>query len=535
MIILGCCALFIGFIFLLSVLSCTRRLSFPRTYALEAVPLSGLKDSEIAGLGQWSRDLEAHGFRRAGEFTLRINHVSGGNIQQIEQSRVWLSADGRTWAWARHESMFDHSNTGFVRSFLSLAFHSRTAERVTFCTHNRALDEDYERHPKNRVLHLAGIQEAGKLLRAHEARLAEASDRTAWEPPDFPTYAREDWEAKTRWLEENGYLKAEGETLRATPKLGWAVTLYSCNPLKVEEGRKGAVVLKLLACAAVIGVAAVLVRRQVPVERLEVALCGLSVLWGMMGSIVFPRLSHLSWFFVVLPAYLYLDFRERYQGWSWVYGYLLAVGIATGVERLRYAGAGRRLDARPSEPSLSPAGRRFLIVGLLVGVLLSAAAHVAFRAPMPTTFGPGLMKCALLLSALGLVVTSGVWVILAMFPERRKWKRYPLIRGCGWCGLIVMVGLLTAIYFENVDQERSIQRAATIQSALEEYRKEKRGYPDVLQELVPKYLSIIPAPRVGWSEVRFEYRNESEKQRPSYRLTYRASPGELVFRPGQAD
>jgi type II secretory pathway pseudopilin PulG len=122
-----------------------------------------------------------------------------------------------------------------------------------------------------------------------------------------------------------------------------------------------------------------------------------------------------------------------------------------------------------------------------------------------------------------------------MFPERRKWKRYPLIRGCGWCGLIVMVGLLTAITFENVDRETSIQRAATIQSALEEYRQEKQGYPAALQELVPRYLSAVPAPRVGWSEVRFEYQSKPEKQRPSYRLTYMASPGELVFRPGQVD
>jgi len=529
---LGCSVLILGFILLFAVLTLSRRLSFPQTYALEPVPLTGLTNSEIATLGKWNRDLEERGFRRAGEFVVRINHAPSGSCEQIEQFRGWLSADGRTWACGKHESFFDHSSTGAVRSILSLTFLSQSADGITSCTHNKNLDEGYERHPKNRVLHRPDLSEVGPMLSAHELHAPEATDRRTWEVGAFAAVIREDWEEKGRWLEANKYLRSEGDRYRATPKLALTIALYSLNPLRIENGNRWAVLLKLLTCAVLMGVFQVLVRRQAPPQQLEIELYGLNLLWGILGSILFPRLSFVSWFYVVLPPYLYLHFREGYDGESWLYGFLITALICTGVERLRYARAGKRLDASaPREPALAGTARVMFIGGLLLSGAVSIGAHLVVRTPMPTTWGPLLMRAGLLLLSIGFVLIFGYWTLLSMFPERRKSPSYPIIRALGWCGLVILVGLGTGLYFDDADQTASTERARTIQSALENYRKELDVYPETLQELLPKYLPAVPIPRAGLSDLRFEYRKASEGGNPGYRLSYVSSSGERIFFP----
>ena len=96
MLILGGSVGFLLLCLVLAVLTLPRRMIYPRKYVLVETPLDGLKDAEIATIGDWSRDLEELGFRRAGEYSIRLDHGGGaGNLLQIEKFRAWLSPDGR--------------------------------------------------------------------------------------------------------------------------------------------------------------------------------------------------------------------------------------------------------------------------------------------------------------------------------------------------------------------------------------------------------------------------------------------------------
>jgi hypothetical protein len=279
----------------------------------------------------------------------------------------------------------------------------------------------------------------------------------------------------------------------------------------------------------VMGALVAILQSHVPAERLDLALCGLSVAWGFAGPLMFPRLSFLSWFYVVMPALAWLEIRHGYHGWAPTAGILGAVLIGALMERLRYTGDARRMAAPISAvPALGRTGRILLAVGLLSGVVYTVLAHAVLRAPQPTSCGAYLLLLGLYLLGLGFAGAALLWCVMSLLPGRRNGKAYPVIRALGWCGVVGLTGFLSVGYSQEKDQALSGERAGQIQSALEEYRKAQGHYPAALQDLVPKYLVLIPSARAGWVEEPFEYERHATEP-GNYQLFYYSAGGVKLF------
>lgn len=157
-----------------------------------------------------------------------------------------------------------------------------------------------------------------------------------------------------------------------------------------------------------------------------------------------------------------------------LYGFLL-LGLLLGVV---YLAAGVGLLVRGSALG---APRALLAAALAAGIAF-ALHGIAF-----TTAGP-----------LQIAVLAVPAALLAGWAGRRAAPREPAISfvAAGLALLLtIKAGQWQGEYFQAFSRD---EIAAKVITALEKHREERGSYPDELRNLVPRFLTTVPLPRVGW-------------------------------------
>lgn len=493
------------------------RTSWPASSVLTPSEIQGLSPSENARLETWSRDVEALGFRRFGEYRAEVPlGPDDASPRLIQQLRAWRSPDGRERALAIHVAVVRRSpGAPFSTRLMQFAFESRRQDGTFHVTHDCApLDDRMLRPPgwTARVAH--GLGRAEALLALHrQVRPADAIELGA----DLPSDAASVWAWKTGYALDRGFLRREGDLLRATPRLGLRHAAGLLNPFLHESGSRVATALKLggLVLLTLAGAAAV----GAPPAPIW-ALPSLFAATGIFTAALIPNSALFSAVHALLPAGLLLESAGHATGWAWAAGAFATALTMSFRQRLDYRATARRMGLPAAgPPPLGRAARAGWALAFAGAIAAAAAAAWVGRRPLDGTW---MLPLALLLSAPGAILLALITSLLSYDHRLRVTSGFRILRLASLCLLLPALGTVAGFALANVDRRKNEDARAAIHEALGRHRSERGAYPERLEALTPDYLPALPRARHGWGEGEFHYEGPS-LHADGYRL---AGPGE---------
>ncbi len=498
----GILALLVGYSVLVA-----RRFSFPETYEPRPAPLEKLPPEDAERIDAWGRALEAAGWRRIGDFQVDLDLGRPGGITQVEQKRVWLSADRTIWAAAKRFSILNPAMEGVARAWRMLGFTSRLPSGALLSTHNcPAVDSSFLRDPESSSRVYPGLEDLDLLLEAHRRHLKERAAAPETSDGDLVALERAAWRRTSEQGEAQGYLMRRDGRFHSTLKLALRSSLQGLNPLRLESGTRSGPVLRLAGMAAGSAGAALLISENAA-PPWTIAL--LFAATAAASCAVFPRSHLISWIAAMLPAHLLLHFRASAPEWGWIAGAATVALILPRLEAARYrraAAALARPDAGPP-PRTRPA-RLAWAGAFAASVLIGAALLVWIRAPKQT------QPFSLLVATLGALATSGVLVASVGAGLVRSLRRSPVKRtldDLSVCALLILAGFVGGAGFAWQDEKASRAAVDQVLARLEAFRAERGTYPAALAEL-----GELPAPRCGWRPCAFTYAGPPAFGRPDW-------------------
>jgi hypothetical protein len=494
----------------------SRRLSFPAAYEVRPAPLEGLPPAQAARVDAWGAALEGLGYARLGDFRSEIDLLPGGRAVQVQQKRLWASADRRTWASAKRVSILMSGGQGAVRDWLALAFFSRLPSGAWITTHNSsALESRFLRDPEGSERIWPGIEDVALLHEAHARHLRERKASPVELDGDVAASERAGWSRATALAEAGGFLERRDDRWCATARLAWRSTLNGFNPLRAEEGRPAAVAGRLLAISAATAAAVALLLEggappwgvAIPFSAAAAAAC-----------LAFPKVALYAWIYAMLPAHAVLLLADGPMVWPWMLGGAVLVLLLGPLERRRYLRATRALS-RPEDvpPPLTPRMKAVGTVAVLGSLATGVALLVWARSPKALTAGAVLAVAVVSVGLAGLLVLD---VVSGLFPSLRGTPTRRILRGIGTCAMLILLGLLAGAWLASQDEKASAAAARRVVDALKRHRAERGSYPASLAEL-----GDLPTPRCGWKPQSFGYIGPAHLGPDQYQLIWPTARG----------
>jgi hypothetical protein len=478
-------------------------------------PVDGLGASDLARLEAWTRELEAMGFVRIGDFRVAEKAESPSAMKRAKRLRGWISPDGGSFAYALHVAVVAGEA---ARTQMLLAFLSRRDARL-FTTHNTAEDDalgpppgvSTRRHPR-----LLGPRAL------HEAHLRHAADRDRLEPgmlaPSFLRLAKLEIDHGV----SRGLLEIRGDRAHATLRHGLRAAARFLVPL-TESGRGWAVAARLAALAAAWLALAGSVPALVTPPWVRWATSGVFALSFVVTCLAFPNTGWMTWAYAIAPAVAWMEATGRRD---WVPG---ALGPVAGgcvhalVVQAQSRAVARRIGAaRPGEDPATEAARWVVfLTAAFLGASIGLAAYAWQRSPRDEIpLWITLAAIPLLgLAALFLVVTG----ILSWLPGTKSSPGFRIVNAASFGVVLAVAGVVAGSWTASRDDAETRRRAGPVVEALERHRSERGSYPAALQSLAPSYLADIPAA----GRESFAYRLDG----PEYVLSYRSPSGRVEWRP----
>jgi hypothetical protein len=213
-------------------------------------PMSGLTPAETVRLTRWGADLEAAGFRPAGDYRTVPHAPPEDGSERVSRLRFWAPEDRRAAACATLMVMVVKvGETATETRSLQLSIVSRTADRVyetVWMPSRTPVPSD----PRDSVVRFP-VPDARAMAEAHRARAAEPLVEIADPPAALQELLRREIERQI----DGGWLLIKGGNAVGTAKYTKAAMALALNPLTGEPRRPlvNAMLLVALATAGVVG------------------------------------------------------------------------------------------------------------------------------------------------------------------------------------------------------------------------------------------------------------------------------------------